>query len=288
MHTCSRLLLMAMLVLFPAARLASAQKERPDAHALSEQVTDDLARYYEDDEALDIDMLFATLSAEDAQGGKWAAAYLVALLDQALKDELSGKVPWRATPFWGSSGENPARELRESIARRLSGAEPPPAALPICQWLLDSAKLPSIQDEAADALVKIKGQESRELIVEIVSTGHPNNEVLRKCITALKDRGIKVSTAVIAKLCQHHVRSVRETALAHAQSMGITEVPKFDPEKAMQSAPVKAIMKEVALLMVDVPPAQAEFVVVKTVARRGRDKREYETRGGSVMSVRPR
>src|SRR5262245_47329176 len=48
-------------------------------------------------------------AAPDKRGdaGRW----LTALMKRALADELSGAAPWRATPFWGSSGENPAREL---------------------------------------------------------------------------------------------------------------------------------------------------------------------------------
>src|SRR4051812_35903652 len=55
------------------------------------------------------------LSSEDGPQRDAAATYLRDLLDQALKDELTSAAPWRATPFWGSSGQNPARELRKSI-----------------------------------------------------------------------------------------------------------------------------------------------------------------------------
>src|SRR6266404_2404459 len=95
------------------------------------------------------------LTAENADQRAGAARYLVALLDQAQKDELSGKAPWRATPFWGSSGENPARNLRKEISDTLATAPASVATLAVIRWYVNHEKVARFQETAAQALDKV-------------------------------------------------------------------------------------------------------------------------------------
>ena len=95
------------------------------------QVAGELKEYYASGKAPKWRGALRRLSSDDPAQSAQAASYLTALLDQALEDELSGVAPWRATPFWGSSGENPARELRRYIAEDLARTKPAPAAVPV-------------------------------------------------------------------------------------------------------------------------------------------------------------
>jgi hypothetical protein len=71
------------------------------------------------------------LASADVRQREEASDWLVAILDQSLRDEKSGAAPWRATPGWGSSGENPAREVRKAIAYAFAKREEtPPMAIP--------------------------------------------------------------------------------------------------------------------------------------------------------------
>src|SRR6516164_10036775 len=98
-------LLMWFMLLFVAS-LASAQQ--PDA-----AIAKELKAYYEKGNAPPWAEAIKNLTANNPKQRDGAAKYLVALLDQAQADELSGKAPWRATPFWVAV----AKTLRGTFAR---------------------------------------------------------------------------------------------------------------------------------------------------------------------------
>jgi hypothetical protein len=66
-------------------------------------VTKELKTYYEKGKTPPWADAIKNLTAEAPAQQATAAKYLVALLDQAQSDELSGKAPWRATPFCAST-----------------------------------------------------------------------------------------------------------------------------------------------------------------------------------------
>jgi hypothetical protein len=108
------------------------------------------------------------LAAANADKRDAAAKYLVSLLDQAQADELSGKAPWRATPYWGSSGENPARNLRQQIAGDLAKSQPSSATLLVIRWYLDHEKVVRFQETAIAAIDKSQGKEVDEFCLRLV------------------------------------------------------------------------------------------------------------------------
>src|SRR5262249_8189280 len=92
--------------------------------------------------------LASAAKADRDQAAKW----LQGILAESVKDEKSGEAPWQATPFFGSGGQNPARELRKWIAIELSRSDALPAALPILRWYFADEFVPAHQVDAAAAL----------------------------------------------------------------------------------------------------------------------------------------
>jgi hypothetical protein len=138
------------------------------------------------------------LATEDGPRRDVAAAYLRTLLDQALKDEVSGAAPWLATPFWGSSGQNPARELRKSIAAALFEAAATPAAIPVARWFLDHEKLSQLQATALGAVAKIEGKEADAVLLRLALAPHPNAAVVVKSLEEVARRKLPVKADVLA------------------------------------------------------------------------------------------
>jgi hypothetical protein len=189
-----------------------------------------------------------------------AALYLRALLDQALKDELSGAAPWQATPFWGSSGENPARNLRVAIAEALAKAPPSLATLTPVRWFLGHEKLARLQPEAFKAVTKLSGKKVNALLVDLALRPHPNSVVAVEALGQVARRKLPVKAERLAVVCHHYRASVRKAARATNSKLGLPEPARFDPTKAVQTEPIRKLMAQISRLIVDPPPVKAAFV----------------------------
>ncbi len=64
------------------------------------------------------------LGSKDADEAGTASRFVRAILSQAQEDERSGRAQWYATPFWGSTGENKARKLRELMLWNIKKLDP--------------------------------------------------------------------------------------------------------------------------------------------------------------------
>ena len=201
--------------------------------------------------------------AKGAHDSPAAGDYLRALLIQTAEDEDSGKAPWRATPYWGSNGENPARNIRKAITKALAEQDSlSEAAVPAISWVLEHEKVLAIQHWAADALKVTNGDSADRLVAELISPKTTNNTVLSIAIEtagerpALHDQAQKITT-----LAAHHHKKVRQAARRIANAMGVEDVPVFDPAAAMRAEPIASLMKQMSSI-VDLPPADAPLVRV--------------------------
>lgn len=199
-------------------------------------------------------------TAPDAGERRKAAAYLRDLLAQALADERSGKAPWRATPYWGRSRENPAEMLRGAIGEALAGERLPGEAVPLLMWYIDVFDDPRSAASAAGSLAKVAGPEADARLAELAAGPHPNIAVAAAAIAEVAARKLPVPPERLAALAQHHRRVVRDAARAAAGKLGLPAPPPFDPVAAVRSPPVAALMKRISELVYEPVPADARFV----------------------------
>jgi hypothetical protein len=199
-----------------------------------------------------------------------AASYLRDLLDQALKDEQAGVVPWLASPFWDGGGTNPARSLRERIAAALAEAPPAPGAPPVVNWFLEHEKLTRLQGQALRAVTELQGPDADALILELATKPHPNVEVACAALAQVDARKINVAAEQLASLCQHHRTRLREAARALNAQRGFTAPPLFDPVRAVQSDPLDRLMVEIGRLLAEPVPVEAPLVLLSIPGAAGK------------------
>jgi hypothetical protein len=176
---------------------------------------------------------------------------LVALLDQAQADELSGNAPWQATPYWGESAENPARELRRRIAES-------PSSPQVVRWFLAHETVDAFQEKAFGTAPKLPD----DLFVEVVTAPHPNTVIVVGALTEAARRKLALPSAALASLCQSHRESVRKAARAAAARLGLPTPAPFDATTAVQSPPIAALMAQLDQLILEPAPPTASFVEV--------------------------
>jgi hypothetical protein len=224
---------------------------------------------------------FTRLAGADAADAERAGTYLCALLAQALKDERSGVAAWRPTPFWGSSGENPAIILRETIAEQLGDGKFSAAVLPVVRWYLEAEPLARLHVKATAALDRLEGKEADDLRAELATRPHPNSSVAIAALQQIGNRKEQLPADRLAALCQHHRAGNRDTARKLNRQQGGPEPPPFDAVKALHSPPVRKLVEDITALVEGPAPAGAEFVVVTqtTFQKGGANENKHETRG---------
>jgi hypothetical protein len=126
----------------------------------ADSVGKELQAYYDKGTPPDWAKALKKLASDEADERNAAASYLTELLEQAQSDQLSGKAPWRQTPYWGSRGENPAHQLRKAIAEELAQANASIESLRVIRWYFDHEKVAPHQAMAVAALEKVAGKEA--------------------------------------------------------------------------------------------------------------------------------
>ncbi|MEO0474375.1 MAG: hypothetical protein AAF085_00200 [Planctomycetota bacterium] len=251
---------LAAVCIFLASLPALAEKR---ACELEQRVTKELATFYKEGKPAPPWKAAVDAVAKGGQNSAASGAYLRALLAQAAADEASGEAPWRATPFWGHSGENPARDLRETIVESLAGHESlSDAATPALAWIIQHDNVPAFQSQAAKALQDTQGNAADQLIASLISSKTSNHAVLRLAIeTAAQRPALRDHAQAIAQLATHHHKRVRETATRVAKGMDVEDLPDFDPVAAMRSESIVSLMAEMRNYL-DLPPGNARFIRV--------------------------
>ena len=269
-------LLMWFMLLFVAS-LASGQQ--PDA-----AIAKELEAYYENGKTPPWAEAIKNLTANNPKQRIQAAKYLVALLDQAQTDELSGKAPWRATPFWGSSGENPARNLRQNIADELAKAPASSATLTVLRWYADLEKVARFQETVIAALDKVKGKEGEDFCLSLLQPAHENSALVLAALKQIGKRNTAISNEVLKALCDHYRSSLRSAARQLNKERRGADPGVFDPAKAIQRPAVAKLMTDIGALLDQPASADAEFVRVTTLWISGKEPQTSTTLGWLVKT----
>jgi hypothetical protein len=224
------------------------------------------------------------LAAANADKRDAAAKYLVSLLDQAQADELSGKAPWRATPYWGSSGENPARNLRQQIAGDLAKSQPSSATLLVIRWYLDHEKVVRFQETAIAAIDKSQGKEVDEFCLRLVQPAHENSVVVLAALKHIGKGKSDIPEAVLKGLCDHYRPSIRAAARNLNKDRGNADPGAFDPVAAMKRPALSALMTNIGALLDQPAPPDAPFVKMITTWTAGKESDTSTTLGWLVKN----
>jgi hypothetical protein len=228
-----------------------------------------LKAYYQGRKALEWQAALTKVAGPEGPERDKAAAWLRAILAQALKDEKSGDAPWEPTPFFNEGPRNLARELRKEIAKRILDSGPMPGAVPILAWYFEEEYVPLWQEQAATALGRVKGPAAAKLRAELASKPHPNSAVATKALRQIAEAKESLPAETLATLCQHHHRGIREAARVLNQQLKYAEPPPFNTVQALRSPDVQKLLKDLSALVIDVPPADAPFVLLKTASFAG-------------------
>jgi len=269
--------LLACMALFFEANLVLAQT--PDAIIAKE-----LWAYYEKGTPPPWTDAIRNLSAKMPEQRTTAAKYMVTLLDQAQTDEISGKTPWRATPFWGSSGENPARNLRQQIADELVKAPASTATLTVLRWYLDHEKVAHFQGIVVTALDKVKSKEADDFCLSLLQPAHENSVVVLAALQQINERKSEIPNAVLMGLCDHYRPSLRAAARKLNKERGGADPGPFDPVIAMKQPALAALMTNIGALLDQPASPDTEFVKVTTKWTSGKDTNTSETLGWLVKN----
>jgi hypothetical protein len=248
-----------------ATNLALAQKKEDSL------VAKELQAYYETGKTPPWRDAIENLTAEKRPQRAEAAKYLVALLDQAQTDELSGKAPWQATPFWGHSGENPARNLRQHIADQLAKAPASPTTLTVIRWYLDHEKVARIQEAVLPGLDQVKEKEAEEFCRTLLLPAHENSVVVLAALQQVDKRGTELPDGVLKALCNHYRPSLRAAARKLSKERGGADPGPFDQAKAVQMPTIAALMKDIGELLDQPAPPDSDFVKVTTTSIAGKE-----------------
>lgn len=197
------------------------------------------------------------LSAADEKKWKPAAEKLLAVLEQSKTDETDGTSPWRATPYWGNSAENPARDLRKYLLRDLIDKPAKPGAVPLVRWFLFQEPVRSYQTGAMLALKPITSPDANALRLEILKGRAESAWVLAAALQQAREQKLAVSDDALTEFAKHHRPSIRSVAADWLKAEK-KPVPDFDPAEALQTAPVKKIVEQLTALWPDLPPGNAD------------------------------
>jgi len=247
-------------------------------------VANDLQAYYEKGTQPGWVFALKKSTAENQEQREKAAKYLVALLDQAQKDELTGKAPWRATPFWGSSGENPARNLRKQIASEVAKAEASAGNLAVIRWYVDHEKVPSFQETAFKGLDKLDGRAADEFRLSVLEPVHENSAIVLAALRQIGQGKTAVPEATLKALCQHYRPSLRNAARKLNKDRDGADPGKFDQAAAMRGPIIARLMADVGALLDQPAPADAEFVAVTSKWTSAKDSDTSTTLGWLVKN----
>ena len=240
--------------------------------------------YYEKGESPSWPAAITKLTAEKTDQRAASARYLVALLAQAQKDELSGKAPWRATPYWGSSGENPARNLRQQVASELAKAPASAATLTVVRWYLDQENVTRFQEAVLPVLDKVNGKEGAHFCLSLLQPAHENSVVVLAALHQVGKRKSELPDGVLKMLCDHYRPGIREAARALNRERGGTDPGPFDQASAVQRPEVAGLMANVGALLDQPAPPDAAFVKVTTTWTDTKDTNTSTTVGWLVKN----
>ena len=256
------------------------------------------AYYHRNGNAPDVTVAVSALTGDDPAKAAKASRFLITLAQRTLDDEASGKAPWHATPFWGSEGENPARELRGRMARLVAKIAPEhaaagsPAVVPVLEWFIRKERLVPPRVGCMDALAKVRSKEADALITSLAADPGLPHGLSAVAIRQAAERKLDLPEPILLDAVRDHHRNRRTAAVDSWQARKPGEPPPaFDPVAALQTPPVRKLLDDLAKMALDLPPTDARWGKVERKSPgsdRGKPVERVETEWGWVLEDKDR
>lgn len=193
-----------------------------------------LDAYYSDQKNIPDDNKFLDdLISKDPTRVASAQGFFLELLQRLLDDEMSGRAPVNATPFWGGSGsKSSARVLRGEIAQHIKKLPRSAESVPIISWIINRESDEKTVAEGWTMLKETTAPEADRLIEGMLQGVAPFQEKnLLLLIEQAADRRLSVN-AKLLEFINHHREPIRNAARAALARLGEKNVRGFDPEKS--------------------------------------------------------
>ncbi len=254
--------LAVVMALFVTAAGAAEPKPSVDGPE-GERAFRDLGSYYKDENHRpsfrdELDQLADPGSAIRKSAGR----YLLALFKQSQEDEKSGRAEWQSDGSWGGTANSQAREFRQQLASAFGEKARGPEALETLLWLIEHESLPEGLDAAAKVLPRVDSPAMEKVIADLLAQPHPYAALAKAAIEEASRRKLAALAPRIRELCNHYRDDVREAARKAAQSLGIDDVPKFDPAAAFSPWLAEQLRAFREMVPVQVPPS-AQWVAIE-------------------------
>jgi hypothetical protein len=243
--------------MFVCAASAADTGDRP-AEELLKTVRKSLDVYYKTGQSPNLEQIIVLASG----GGKYAEDLILAYLSISKADELSGKAPWRSSPFWGDEGQNAASKFRqglldELVAKKIKSRR-------ILRWCLFSEHDCRRQGEALKSVIADKSTEASGLLVSLIELPHPNAFVLCAAYEEAARRGLAVGPKALVRDVRHYRPSLRNTARDYAKKRGV-KLSMFDRKVLLNNPRLVKIVEKCLAICRDLPPVGRRFVKIKSL-----------------------
>lgn len=280
-----RLFILLVLVSSVAAAPSATQPAHPGPEG--QRAFDALAAYYNKGaDAPQIKELLKQLRSDNPAQRRSTGQFLLALLKQSLADERNGRAEWRALPFWGGGSESDARKFRITTAQMLAEGSLGEDALDAVLWLIDDDPLVENQRSGIRALRGMPSARIVESYRKLLSTPHPNAEVV---VGAIQDAGARKLTEVareVRALCTHYRLPIAEAARKQAGALAFEPPPAPKPEE--QFTPwLEGELRDIAAMVATPIPEKARWVRVSVTYERQQGVEAVESFSAWLLEETP-
>jgi hypothetical protein len=195
---------------------------------------DDLGAIYDDRGGPDLPQMWERLHATDAATRASAGRYLLALCQQSLDDETTGRSSLsKNLPGFGRGPDVIAREFRKELAGDLVNHAAMREAVPALEWLLQNDILSETRKQALETLCLINSPEADKVLLALLAQPHPEGAIVARALEEARRRNLRDAAEYLPALSVHFRGDVRKAARAVAEAWGIGNLPTFNPEEAV-------------------------------------------------------
>lgn len=281
-----RQIILGILVgLLPVLTISAESKKNNSSYAI-EAVPQQLKTYYKTKKSKSFPWHPAAQAtfAKDEKSSANSVDYLLAILKQAQQDELSGTASWNPTPFWGSTGSNPAREIREYILWNIAPTQKDgekavqQRQLSILKWFLTEEKVIQLQQRALLSLTRFESNQIETLLQSLVANDSAYHALRTVGLKLGLNKNITFKKEDLRKNLASFHQPLRESARDCWKAQFKTAPPQlFQPTEAIHSESISKFMAQIETYLPEKPNKEWTLVRIDLSQAKEIDPFLYES-----------